>query len=319
MQPRGPFINPIDSFLVSGGVLILDGGLATELEARGCDLADELWSARLLIDQPDLVQEVHLAYLRAGADCIVSASYQATIEGFGRRGLTRQEALRLLETSVELACQARDAFWAEPENRRGRLKPLVAASVGPYGAYLADGSEFRGDYGMDERALWEFHRDRWEALASSGADLMACETLPSWVEARALRRLVEATPSTAAWFSFSCRDGRHLSDGSPIERVAAELEAAPQIVALGVNCTRPRFISSLLDRLRQGTSKPLVVYPNSGELWDAEERRWTSAQSDEPSLLSSCGDWVRQGARLIGGCCRTGPADIERLRRSLTD
>jgi len=297
--------------------MILDGGLATELEARGCDLSDELWSARLLMDQPDLIRDVHSEYLRVGADCVVSASYQATLEGFASRGLTREESIELLERSVELATEARDAFWADPSNRHHRLKPLVAASIGPYGAYLADGSEFRGDYGLGQDELEDFHRARWEILASCGADLLACETLPSRSEGRALRRLLEASAGVYAWFSFSCGNGLSLNDGSPIDAVAAELEDCPQIVAVGVNCTPPRYISSLIDGVRQGTSKPVIVYPNSGELWDADKRVWLSREPAEDSLLACCHHWARQGSRLIGGCCRTGPVEIEALRRSL--
>jgi homocysteine S-methyltransferase len=194
---------------------------------------------------------------------------------------------------------------------------LVAASVGPYGAFLADGSEFRGDYGLDEQELEDFHRARWTILAASGADLLACETLPSRLEARVLRRLLEETPGVQAWFSFGCRDGRSLNDGSPIDEVAAELDDCPQVVAVGVNCTAPQHLSSLLERVRLGTSKPAVVYPNSGELWDADNRNWQARAAGGPSWLVGCDDWVRRGARLIGGCCRTSPGDIEQLRRCL--
>ncbi len=317
MQPTTTLSNPLDRFLGSDQLVILDGGLATELEARGCDLADDLWSARLLMDRPGLIRDVHLEYLRAGADCVISASYQATLEGFAKRGLSRSSAADLIRRSVVLAREARDGFWADLTNRRHRLEPLVAASVGPYGAFLADGSEFRGDYGLDEQELEDFHRDRWKILAASGADLLACETLPSRLEARALRRLLEQTPGVQAWFSFGCRDGLSLNDGSPIDEVAAELDSCPQIVAVGVNCTAPQYISSLLERVRLGTSKPAVVYPNSGELWDADNRNWRPRAADGPSWLTGGGDWIRRGARLIGGCCRTGPREIETLRRSL--
>lgn len=317
MQRTSTPSNPLDPFLESNQLVILDGGLATELETRGCDLSDELWSARLLMDQPELISEVHFEYLRAGADCVSSASYQATFEGFAKRGLSRSAAAELIRRSVGLAREARHRFWAETVNRRNRLKPLVAASIGPYGAFLADGSEFRGDYGLDEQELEDFHRSRWNILAASGADLLACETLPSRLEARALRRLLESTPGVQAWFSFSCGDGQSLNDGSRIEEVAAELDDCPQILAVGVNCTEPRYLSSLLERLRLGTSKPAVVYPNSGELWNAEDRGWTPRATQGPSWLAGCDDWIRRGARLIGGCCRTSPSEIEELRRSL--
>lgn len=310
-------MDPIQHFLGSQRVMILDGGLATELEARGCDLSDDLWSARVLIEQPERIRQVHLEYLSAGADCIISSSYQATFEGLTSRGLTRQAAVEVMRLAVGLALQARDEFWSVGENRVGRLRPLVAASVGPYGAYLADGSEFRGNYCLSEAELLQFHRDRWQILATSGADLLACETLPSRPEARALRRLLEATPGAWAWFSFSCADAEHLNDGTSLEAMVRELDDCPQIVALGINCTAPQHIAGLLTRLRKGTEKPAVVYPNSGEEWDGEKRIWVRDRTSVSSWVSCGADWLSLGARLIGGCCRTTPRDIGQLRRLL--
>jgi len=309
--------DPLTPFLDRQGVMILDGGLATELEARGHDLADDLWSARMLMDRPEVIREVHLDYLRAGADCIVSASYQATLEGFAGRGLSEKEGVELLERSVNLARESRDSFWDDPANHQGRLRPLVAASVGPYGAFLADGSEFRGDYGLSEEELLEFHQQRWQILTSCDADLVACETLPSWPESRALRRLLEATPEIRAWFSFSCGSGEHLNDGSLLAEVVGDLQECPQIVALGVNCTSPTHISGLIRSTRSATAKPIVIYPNSGECWDAQARAWLPDDTEAPSLESSCTRWAELGARLMGGCCRTGPRQIEELRRIL--
>jgi len=307
----------LSPFLETQGIAILDGGLATELDAQGFDLNDELWSAKVLLEQPDSVRRLHLGYLLAGADCIASASYQATIEGFVRRGLAEDEAGELLRRSVHLALEAREEFWSDPENRVARLKPLVAASIGPYGAYLADGSEFRGDYGLNEDALVDFHRSRWRLLASSGADLLACETIPSRHEARALRRLLEQTPATQAWFSFSCQDEQRLSDGSRLAEVIAELDDCQQILAIGVNCTAPRHISGLIRAASGATSKPIVVYPNAGEGWDANTKMWIPVEQSSPTLVSACREWADLGARLIGGCCRTTPADIRQVRRIL--
>lgn len=311
--------NPLAPFLETQRLVILDGGLATELEEQGFDLNDELWSAKIILEQPDSIRRLHLGYLLAGADCIASASYQATIEGFVQRGLAEGEAGKLLRRSVDLALEARAEFWSDPENRIGRLKPLVAASIGPYGAYLADGSEFRGDYGLNEDALVDFHRSRWRLLASSGADLLACETIPSRQEARGLRRLLEETQEAQAWFSFSCRDEQHLSDGAPLTDVIEELDDCPQIVAIGVNCTAPRHVSGLLRSASDATSKPIVVYPNAGEGWDATTKRWTPVDRDSPTLVGSCREWFDLGARLIGGCCRTSPDDIRQVRRTLLD
>ncbi len=313
--------NPISEFLDRQGVLILDGGLATQLESRGHELDDDLWSARLLLDDPEPITRLHSDYLVAGADCITSASYQATIEGFGRIGVGEAEAENLLRRSVRLAIRARDDFWSDASNRQNdRLRPLVAASVGPYGAYLADGSEYTGAYDLDEDGLMAFHRRRFQVLAVSGADILACETVPSRPEARALARLLGETPGATAWFSFTCRDDRRLSDGSDLAETVIEIEEiagdSQRIVALGVNCIAPRHAQGLIDRLRHATSKPIVVYPNSGEAWDAVAKRWIE-EAPSFDLVAAGEGWLAAGARLIGGCCRTGPGDVARLRRRL--
>lgn len=309
-------IDPTIPFLERQDVLILDGGLATELEHRGADLDDPLWSARLLLDRPELVREVHRDYLEAGADCVVSASYQATFEGLKRRGLDREQAAAVLRRSVELAIEARDEVWRRFSDAGDRLRPLVAASVGPYGAFLADGSEYRGDYGMTVDELVDFHRARLDVLASSGADLLAIETLPSREEALALTRLLDSRRGPAAWMSFSCRDERSLWDGTPLERVLAEIAPCSRLVAVGVNCTAPTLVAALLGRAARVTDKPLVAYPNSGEGYDAEAKTWVPAAA-AGGLAARCGEWRRAGARLIGGCCRTRPDDIRALRSAL--
>jgi len=306
--------DPIRPFLEQQGVLVVDGGLATELEVRGYDLSDELWSARLLQDDPEAIQELHLDYLRAGADVIISASYQATVPGFMGRGLTETEAQGLIRRSVALTRKAVGAFWSEEEKRRGRLRPLVAASVGPYGAYLADGSEYTGDYGLDEEALLAFHRERWHILVGGGPDLMACETIPSAVEARALARLLPETPEMPAWFSFSCRDGRHLNDGTPFVESVRRLDGLPQVVAVGVNCTAPRYIAELAAAAQAVTEKPVIVYPNSGERYEVRTKVWRG-ESMPDDFAQQSHRWKTAGARLIGGCCRTGPQHIKEIRR----
>src|SRR5450432_379013 len=305
--------DPIDTFLAQSPVMILGGALATELERRGADLSDALWSAKCLIERPELIREVHLDYFRAGADVATSATYQATFEGFARRGIDRQSAARVMCNAVALAIAARDEFWAAEPRRSGRLRPLVAASVGPYGAMLADGSEYRGHYVLDDFALTEFHRPRLRILASSGSDLLACETIPSLREARVLARLLPEFPTLCAWISFSCKDGEHTCEGDDIGECAAELDRHPQVAAIGMNCTPPQFITSLLRRMRARTDKPLVAYPNSGERYDASSKHW----SGEPGPWRLGGHarlWYEQGARLIGGCCRTGPDDIRSLK-----
>lgn len=308
--------NPLAPFLQQNGFLVLDGGLATELEARGYDLADELWSARLLIDEPDAIKQVHADYLVAGADCIITASYQGTIRGFMKRGLSEEEAIGLLNLSIQLALDARDEFWTDLNNRLHRRKPIVAASIGPYGAALADGSEYTGDYDLDEEGLVEFHRKRLHILSNTDADILACETIPSFKETLALAQLLGEIPGRFAWFSFSCSDGQHISDGTPIGDCVGRLEDIEQVAAVGINCTSPRFIPSLVQEVRKVTIKPIVVYPNSGEEYDPQQKRWLGI-TDSADFATASKSWCAAGATLVGGCCRTGPEHIRQIRQSL--
>jgi homocysteine S-methyltransferase len=304
--------SPIADALAARRVLILDGALATELERRGADLNDPLWSAKCLLEHPNLIRAVHLDYLMAGADIVTTATYQATFEGFGARGIEHEEAARSMCDAVDLAIAARDEFWFEPLRRVERLRPLVAASVGPYGAMLADGSEYRGRYAISDRGLAAFHRPRLEVLAGSGADLLAFETIPSLREALVLAQLLEEHPAMTAWISFSCRDGAHDCEGDPISECAAALRSHPQIAAVGVNCSRPEYIHELLCGMRAHTDKPLIAYPNSGEAYDASTKSWSGACAIKPADEALA--WYRAGARLIGGCCRTTPQDVAALR-----
>ena len=299
-------MNVIEERLAVQDVIVLDGAFATELEARGFSVNDALWSAKALFERPDLVREVHLDYLRAGADIVTSASYQATVEGFVKRGFTKEEAAALIQKSVRLTQEARDLYLAE-RGADGAV-PLVAASVGPYGAYLADGSEYRGDYGIDEDALVAFHAERLALLAEEKPDLLACETLPCLVEARAIvRALREREIWIPAWFSFSCRDAAHISDGMEIAVCARWLDTVPEAAAIGLNCTAPQYVESLIGEIRRETTKPIVVYPNSGETYDASDKSWHGAAEDFGTIARR---WRTAGARLIGGCCRTTPREI---------
>jgi homocysteine S-methyltransferase len=306
----------IEPFLRTAGVLVIDGALASELERRGADLADELWSARLLLEAPELIRAVHADYFAAGADVAITASYQASFEGFARRGLSRTEATRLLQRSVSLACEARDAFWSDPAKRTGRLRPLVAASVGPYGAFLADGSEYHGEYGLTREELMDWHRPRMAVLAAAGADLLAFETIPCRVEAEALLALLREFPEMPAWLSFSCRDERHIAHGEDFAECVALAAAYEQIVAVGLNCTPPRYVEALLRHARSATQKPLLAYPNSGEAWDPRAKCWVTG-SGTTEFTEPARRWYAAGARLIGGCCRTTPADIRAIATAL--
>lgn len=305
-------MNPIASILDRYPALVIDGALATELERRGCDLKDDLWSAKILLEQPEKIKQVHYDYFTAGADCAITASYQATVEGLMKRGLDEAQALALIQKSVKLAVEARDEFWAVESNRINRIKPFVAASVGPYGAYLADGSEYRGDYGLSEAQLMEFHRPRMKALIDAGADILACETIPSLIEAQALVKLLEELHSIEAWISFSCRDEEHVNEGQRLEDCVRLVEASPFVAAVGVNCTSPKFIPALILEAKKATHKPILVYPNSGESYDASRNDWNGHPAYE-SFGDEALEWFRAGARLIGGCCRTTPDDIRTI------
>lgn len=303
-------MNPIEEILKKFPIVILDGAMATELERHGCSLNDPLWSAKVLMERPELIKRVHSDYFTSGADCAITASYQATVEGFTRRGLSEAEALELIRESVRIAVQARDEFWERSGKPSTRPKPIVAASVGPYGAFLADGSEYRGDYRVSEEELIEFHRPRMRGLIEAGADILACETIPCLMEAKSIVKVLGEFPGTYAWISFSAKDELHISNGESAADCAAWLDRYEQVAAVGINCTSPQYVSSLIREIQGQTAKPIVVYPNSGEQYDANAKCW-SGLSDEESFGSSSRDWYVSGARLIGGCCRSTPDDIK--------
>ncbi|MDP9084376.1 MAG: homocysteine S-methyltransferase [Pseudomonadota bacterium] len=307
--------DPIQQFLGHQAFVVLDGALATELERRGADLRDPLWSAKCLIETPALIRDVHLTYFRAGADVATTASYQANFRAFEHRGIDHEEAARLMRAAVALASSARDEFWDTGSNRGGRLRPLVAASIGPYGATLGDGSEYRGHYSLDDQALAEFHRPRFRVLAESGADLLAFETIPCLREALVLARLLREFAPLRAWLAFSCRDGERNSEGEDVGSCVAALRGFEQIAAVGVNCTPPQYMTPLLRRMRAQTDAPLLIYPNSGEFYDAESKCWRAGHGALP-FGGQARRWYGEGARLIGGCCRTSPDDIRGIRQS---
>lgn len=293
--------------------LLLDGGLATELEAQGYDLRHSLWSARLLAEAPGAIVDAHLAYLRAGANCIISASYQASQAGFMSLGMSETEALELIGLSIALARQAVDQYC---EENSPSIRPLVAASIGPYGAFLADGSEYRGDYRVDKQTLHDFHSARMAQLIAVGPDLLACETIPCLAEAQVLGELVRQQQAPA-WISFSCKDPHHLSSGEEIAAAARLLEGNPWVFALGVNCSSPAHINSLIGKIRGHWQKRIVVYPNSGEHYDAETQSWNGT-TDPVSCADAALTWASGGADIIGGCCRMGPSHIQAISKALT-
>ncbi len=295
-------------------VVILDGGMGTELAARGHDLSDTLWSARLLLTDPESIEAVHLDYFRAGANVATTASYQASIEGYAAAGLDGPQALRLIARSVELAASARDRHRSDKEaagvEAADNRTLLVAGSVGPYGAMLADGSEYRGDYDISAADLAAFHRPRIDALVAAGADLLAFETIPTVREAEVLVGLLDDV-AIPAWLSFSCRDDSTTSAGEPIAAAVA-LGSHPRVVAVGVNCTAPRHLPGLLRTASQATDKPLIAYPNGGDRWDGHTRRWVADEGGAYDA-KSVATWTTLGATWLGGCCGTGPREISVL------
>ncbi|MCC7118469.1 MAG: homocysteine S-methyltransferase [Anaerolineales bacterium] len=305
-------MNPIERLLQNQSLIVLDGALATELEKRGCDLNDPLWSAKVLLEQPELIQQVHLDYFNAGADIAITASYQATVEGFAQRGLNKNQALELIKKSVRIAKDARDEYVQSGLKRINGWMPLVAGSVGPYGAYLADGSEYRGDYALSQQALMDFHRPRMSALIAAGADLLACETIPCLSEAQALLTLLGEFPEISAWFAFSAKDGQRICHGESIAECAHLLNSSPQVAAIGVNCTAPAHIPSLIGEIKKASAKPIVVYPNSGEVYDPNTNAWYGETSHTDFGLQAQ-VWLQSGATLLGGCCRTTPEHIREV------
>ncbi len=303
-------VSQITRQVTEHGPFVLDGGLGSELERRGYDISSVLWSADLIINNPAALKEVHLAYLEAGARCITSASYQASVDGLQRQGYKLPQVREILWKSVELARESVDEYLSGHPNLSYR--PLVAASIGPFGAAQADGSEYRGDYGLGAQELAEFHWQRLLWMDQSRADILAVETIPDLMEADVLAKLLTAV-KTPAWVSFCCADGRHLRDGNLLRDAAAAFADVPGVFALGINCTAPGYINELLDELRDvAGEKLLLVYPNSGADYDARVKRWSGHETaDEFCALAR--QWQNHGAQMIGGCCQIGPEQIAAL------
>ena len=290
--------------------IVLDGGLGTRLDARGNDVSSVLWSAEVLRQRPEEVRAAHLDFFEAGARIATTSSYQVSYDGFARAGITTAEVDRLLDLSVELAIQARAEAGLTQQNA------WVFASVGPYGASLGNGSEYTGDYGPNfgVDALRDWHRARLLRLAQSSADALICETIPSLDEARALAHEA-ADLGLPAILSFTVGDGA-LRSGESLANAARIAQGIENIIAVGVNCSEATHATSALRRFREETDLPLVVYPNSGEHWNATERSWSGVAG---SLESYVDEWVSLGACLIGGCCRVDIEGIAKIASRLTD
>ncbi|VVB04082.1 unnamed protein product [Arabis nemorensis] len=306
-----------------GGCAVVDGGFATQLEIHGAAINDPLWSAVSLIKDPQLIKRVHMEYLEAGADIVVTSSYQATIPGFLSRGLSVEESESLLQKSVKLSLEARDKFWDKVSKISGHSynRALVAASIGSYGAYLADGSEYSGNYGenVSLEKLKDFHRRRLQVLVEAGPDLLAFETIPNKLEAQACVELLEEEKvQIPAWICFTSVDGEKVPSGESFEECLEPLNKSNNIYAVGINCAPPQFIENLIREFSKLTKKAIVVYPNSGEVWDGKAKKWLPSQcfgDDEFEMFAT--KWRDLGAKLIGGCCRTTPSTIKAISRDL--
>ncbi len=288
---------------MAAGPVLLDGGLATLLEARGHDLGSTMWSARLLLDDPGEIRAAHREYYAAGAQVAITSSYQASFEGFASLGLSRDDAAAALRLATSCALAARE--------QAGHHR-WVAASVGPYGAVLADGSEYRGDYGLTAGQLRDWHRPRFDVLADSGADVLVFETIPCLAEVDAAVQLLDGS-GVSAWISLTAQNGRTRA-GEPIEEAFALAASIPEVIAVGVNCCPAAEVAALVRTAAAVTGRPVVAYPNSGEIWDAAARSWSGNPTFRPADVRS---WAAAGAGLIGGCCRVGPAQITALGSAL--
>ncbi len=308
---------PLHDLIARRGSVIVDGAMSTALEALGADLNDRLWSAKVLVDEPELIGRVHKNYFDAGANVAITASYQATEAGFRERGIGRDRAKALIGLSVELARKARDDYLAEHPQADAR-DLLIAGAVGPYGAYLSDGSEYTGAYRLAPSEYERFHALRLEALAEAGADLLALETQPRMDEIEALVGMA-VERGMPMWVTCTLGpDGTTLADGTPLSVLAQRLDKEEGVEALGINCVAREKVERALEILGANTGKPLIVYPNSGETYDAATKTWrhpVSGSGGSKGWESFVPLWKRKGALCIGGCCRTLPADIMEIAR----
>ncbi|KAI4357822.1 hypothetical protein L6164_001746 [Bauhinia variegata] len=309
----------------AGGCAITDGGFATQLERHGASINDPLWSALCLIKDPNLIKKVHLEYLEAGADILVTSSYQATLPGFLSKGLSIEEGEELLERSVKLAIEARDSFWNSLKSNLGHKhrRALVAASIGSYGAYLADGSEYKGCYGPDVNLekLKDFHRRRLQVLVKAGPDILAFETIPNKLEAQACVELLEEERvKIPSWICFTSVDGENAPSGERFKDCLDVINKSDKVIAVGINCAPPHFMENLISKFKLLTKKAIVVYPNSGEIWDGKAKKWLPSKCfNDDNFGVHAKKWRDAGAKIIGGCCRTTPSTIEVISKALRE
>ncbi|CZQ95671.1 homocysteine s-methyltransferase [Trichococcus palustris] len=290
-------------------VILIDGSMSLGLEEQGLDLNDELWTAKALVNEPQKIEKVHQNYYDAGANISITSSYQATVAGFERLGHTTEESRALIKKTVQLAKQAQ-------AKSQGTQEKWVAASIGPYGAYLADGSEYRGNYGLSQTELVDFHRERFGLLLEAEPDLLAFETIPDLTEIQALIELLTQHPKATAWLTVTLKDAYHLCDGTDLRVFQQLAESSGQIIAYGVNCVQPDLVLPALEYLKENATKSLVAYPNSGAIYDPATKAWTHSHAVDEVFSNEALKWHGLGCKWIGGCCCTSSKEISLLKET---
>lgn len=310
-------MNLFEQILEKQKAIIIDGALGTQIQKNGYDVNDSLWSAKYLDENPEVIKEVHIQYLEIGADIIITSSYQASIEGFIKKGFSKEKAYELIRLSINIAKDSRDEFWNSLDNKQNRIKPLVAASIGPYGAYLADGSEYTGKYGISSKELKEFHKNRLEIILSCKPDLLAIETMPLLDEVKIIVELLKGFEEIPSWITFSAKNENITNANDDIKECMKYLENQKHISAVGINCTAPQYIPVLIKNISSVCSKPIVVYPNGGSVYNPITKFWEKGEISPKEYAKLAHLWYQSGARLIGGCCLTSPDEIKEIRNIL--
>lgn len=309
-------MNIFEEVLKKQKAIIIDGALGTQIQRNGHNVNDSLWSAKFLAENPQVIKDVHMQYLQAGADIIITSSYQASFEGFLQKGFSKEKAVELLKLSINIALETRDEFW-ENCKQENRIKPLVAASVGPYGAYLADGSEYSGDYKISDYELKNFHKKRLEVLIQTNPDIYSFETIPSLNEAKILCELIEEFELVNSWLTFSAKNESFTNANDEICEAVKYLDSCKLLGAIGINCTAPQYIPQLIENVKSNTNKPIVIYPNGGSKYNPITKNWEKGEISPVEYAKMAHLWFTKGATIIGGCCETGPEEIKEIRNIL--
>ncbi|MEJ6348901.1 homocysteine S-methyltransferase [Holzapfeliella sp. He02] len=290
--------------------IVIDGAMSLGLEERQVNLNNKLWTASAIDYYPEKIKDVHQAYFDAGANIAIVSTYQASVQGYLDQGYSVDQAKTLIKRAVQLADEARQASDSTQPK-------FLAGAVGPYGAYLADGSEYRGDYALSDEAYREFHRDRLDVLIAEGCDLLAIETMPNYQEIKVILELLKELPEISVWVTCTLKDAKTLSDGTPFEQVQALLEENNQVIAYGANCIAPELVTSFLKQVQPTAQKDLVIYPNSGASYSPEVKEWDKAPHSQQTFNTYTKQWHEQGAKWIGGCCCTSEPEVRAIVSSL--